>query len=64
MRRPATAEHDCAEEKNPSSCFHAGNLSGIEPAAREFLHAPEQRFTSLTNSSMSCCVTDHEHIRR
>jgi hypothetical protein len=64
MRSPATAEHDYAEQKNPSSRSHAGNLSGIAPAARDFLHAPEQSFTSLMKSSMSCFVTDHEHISR
>jgi hypothetical protein len=64
MRRAAPAKHEHAEQKNPSSRFHAGNLSGIEPAAREFLHSPPQRFTSLTKSSMSCSETDHEHINR
>jgi hypothetical protein len=64
MCRLATAEHDCAEQKNPGSRFHVPNLSGIELAAREFLHSPEQRFTSLMKSSISCFVTDHEHINR
>ena len=63
MRRPATAEHDRTEDKNPASRFHAGNLSGIELAAREFLHS-QQSFTSLMKSLISCFVADHEHINR